>query len=97
MTRRLVQLGVMAVMVPSDVHWVACCLSDHRRGVIFAVVVICQQKQQWQLQQQEWRPWGKRCVENNYVIDTISAHKGTRLCVCLKGPQAVCVVIILET
>ena len=72
MTRRLVQLGVMAVMVPSDVHGVACCLSDHRSGVIFAVVVVCQQKQQQQLQQQrqlqqqEWRPWGKRCVENNY-------------------------------
>ena len=53
MTRRLVQLGVMAVMVPSDVHGVACCLSDHRSGVIFAVVVVCQQKQQWQLQQKE--------------------------------------------
>ena len=43
----------MTVMVPSDVHGVACCLSDHRSGVIFAVVVVCQQKQQWQLQQQE--------------------------------------------
>ena len=28
-------------------------MSDHPSGVIFAVVVVCQQKQQWQLQQQE--------------------------------------------
>ena len=60
---------------------VACCLSD---GVIFAVVVVCQQKQQWQLQQQEWRPWEKRCVENNFVIDIVSVQKGLKLCV-LKG------------
>ena len=59
---------------------VECCLSD---GVIFAVVVVCQRKQQQQLQQQrqlqqqEWRPWGKYCVENNYVIDMVSAQKGT--------------------
>ena len=82
MTRRLVQLGVMAVMVPSDVHGVACCLSDHRSGVIFAVVVICQQKQQWQLQQQEWRPWEKtHCVDNNYAIEIVSVQEGLRLCV----------------
>ena len=84
MTRRLVQLGIMAVMVLSDVHGVACCLTDHRPGVIFAMVVICQQKLQRQLQQQEWRPWGKRCVENNYVIDIVSVQEGLRLCV-LKG------------
>ena len=65
---------------------VACCLSD---GVIFAVVVVCQQKQQWQLQQQEWRPWGKRGVENKYVIDIISAQKGTRLCVLKRAPGCV--------
>ena len=71
-------------------------MSDHRSGVIFAVVVVCQQKQQQQLQQerqlqqQEWRPWGKRCVENNYVIDTISAQKGTRLCVLKRAPGCVC-------
>ena len=93
MTRRLVQLGVMAVMVPSDVHGVACCLSDHRSGVIFAVVVVCQQKQQRQLQQQEWRPWGKRCVENNYVIDMVSAQKA----MCAQKNPSLCVVIILET
>ena len=92
MTRRLFQLGVMAVMVPSDVHWVACCLSD---GVIFEVVVVCQQKQQQQLhqqrqlQQQEWRPSGKRCVENSYVIDMVSAQTGIRLCVLKKAPVCV--------
>ena len=81
---------------------VACCLSDHRSGVMFAVVVVCQQKQQQQLQQeqqlqqQEWRPWGKRCVENNYVIDIVSVQEGPRLCVHKWGP-VLCVVIVLET
>ena len=63
--------------------------------VHFAVVVVCQQKQQQQLQQQrqlqqqEWRPWGKRGVENKYVIDIISAQKGTRLCVLKRAPGCV--------
>ena len=42
---------------------VSCCLSDHHSGVIFAVVVVCKQKHQQELQQQEWRPWGTHCVE----------------------------------
>ena len=65
MTRRMVQLGVMAVMVPSDVHGVACCSSDHRSGVIFAVVVVCQQKQQRQLQQ---RGHGENIVWNTIML-----------------------------
>jgi len=68
---------------------VSCCLSDHHSGVIFAVVVVCKQKQQLQLQQQEWRPWGKRCVENNYVIDMVSAQKRIRLCVLKRTPVCV--------
>ena len=71
---------------------VECCLSD---GVIFAVVVVCQQKQQRQLQHQEWWPWENRWVENNFVIDIVSVQKGLILCV-LKGP-VLCVVIVLET
>ena len=68
-------------------------MSDHPSGVIFAVVVVCQKKQQRQLQQQEWRPWGKRCVENNYVIDMVSAQKA----MCAQKNPSLCVVIILET
>ena len=64
----------------SDVCWITCCLSDHRSGVIFAVVVVCQQKQQWQLQQQEWRPC-KNVVDNNYVFEIVSVQEGLMLCV----------------
>ena len=92
MTRRLVQLGVMAVMVPSDVHGVTCCLSDHRSGVIFAVVVVCQQKQQWQLQQQEWRPWENVVWTNMLLISFL--FKRASGCVCSKGHAGV---IVLET
>ena len=64
-------------------------MSDHPRGVIFAMVVVCQKKQQRQLQQQEWRPWGKRCVEHNDVIDIVSAQKGLKLCVLKRAPGCV--------